>query len=338
MDTDLPPAQQAHQSPTSPPLLPVSTHKLPAKARESALSPLAQIFMGREGPYFGTRWLIYLIMAFLALWVFNSLLASFRPYLDRSLWWKMCQEISMMLAVIVPAFLMAPLEGCRFADFGLPAKTACGRNFWVGASCGFGSLTVLLLSLRILGAFSFGGLAQHGTRTLKFALFWAVFFLIAAFFEDFLTRGYSQWVLSRGMHFWPAAAVLSMLFGVLHLRNPGETCVGIAGVIAIGLFFCLTLWRTGTLWWAIGFHMAWDWGESFLYSVPDSGGMVPGHLLNSSLNGPEWLTGGSAGPEASYLLFALLAALWILFSRVYPEVKYGATESSQAPQAFSFPG
>jgi uncharacterized protein len=289
--------------------------------------------MGSDGPYSGARWIIYLAFAFFALSVFDSLLGSLQHYSDRSLWWRMGRELSLMLAAIVPAFLMARLEGCHFGDFGLPAKTAFGRNFWVGALWGLGSLTVFLFLLRILGAFSFGDLAQHGTRILKFAFFWAVFFLIAAFFEDFLLRGYSQWVLSRGMNFWPAAAVLSVLFGVIHLRNPGETYIGIAGVVAIGLFFCLTLWRTGTLWWAIGFHMAWDWGESFLYSVPDSGGMVPGHLLNSSLNGPEWLTGGSVGPEGSYLVFALLAALWILFSRAYPEVKYGASASSPSPQA-----
>ena len=340
MDTDSPPGSPpSHESATLPSPSPFSTQKQSSSSRESAFSPLAQIFVGSDGPYAGTRWLIYLAFlafAFLALSVFDSLLAGLYAHLDRSLWWKMSQELGMMLAAIVPAFLMARLEGCRFGDFGLPAKKAFGRNFWVGALWGFGSLSVLLLFLRIVGAFSFGDLAQHGPHILKLAFFWAVFFLIAAFFEDFLLRGYSQWVLSRGMNFWPAASVLSCLFGVIHLRNPGETYIGIAGVIAIGLFFCLTLWRTGTLWWAIGFHMAWDWGESFLYSVPDSGSMVPGHLLNSSLNGPDWLTGGSVGPEGSYLVFALLAVLWILFSRAYPEVKYGAPEGSPSPQPPNF--
>jgi membrane protease YdiL (CAAX protease family) len=97
--------------------------------------------------------------------------------------------------------------------------------------------------------------------------------------------------------------------------------------VVIGFFFCLTLRRTGTLWWAIGFHMSWDWGESYLYSVPDSGGTAPGHLLNSSFHGPDWLTGGSVGPEGSYLVFVVLVVLWILFARAYPEVKYGTSQS-----------
>jgi len=135
-------------------------------------------------------------------------------------------------------------------------------------------------------------------------------------------RGYSQWILAKAMGFWPAAAVLSIVFGAIHGLNPGEASIGLVAVVAIGFFFCLTLRRTGTLWWAVGFHAAWDWGESFLYSVPDSGNLARGHLLNSSLHGPSWLTGGSVGPEGSYLVFALMGALWLLFSRAHPGVKY----------------
>jgi hypothetical protein len=69
--------------------------------------------------------------------------------------------------------------------------------------------------------------------------------------------------------------------------------------------------------------MSWDWGESYLYSVPNSGTLLPGHLLHASFQGPTWLTGGSVGPEGSYLVFAVLVALWIVFDRVYPQVKYG---------------
>jgi len=179
--------------------------------------------------------------------------------------------------------------------------------------------------LRAAGAFTFGSLNLHGGRIVKFALYYAVFFLLTGFFEEFLLRGYSQWVLTRGMSFWPAAALLSISFGAIHGANPGEAKTGLVAAGMIGFFLCLTLRRTGDLWWAVGFHMAWDWGESYLYSVPDSGAVVTGHLLNSSLHGPTWLAGGSVGPEGSYLVFAVIGALWVLFDRAYPEVKYGAS-------------
>jgi hypothetical protein len=68
----------------------------------------------------------------------------------------------------------------------------------------------------------------------------------------------------------------------------------------------------------VGLHSAFDWGESFLFSVPDSGIVAPGHLLNSSLHGPAWLTGGSVGPEGSVMAFAVVALAAILFAVVYP--------------------
>jgi hypothetical protein len=118
-----------------------------------------------------------------------------------------------------------------------------------------------------------------------------------------------------------------MAFAILHRDNPGETLAGLAGAGLIGLFFCLTLRRTGTLWFAVGFHAAWDWGESYFYSVPDSGTVAPGHLLKTSLHGPGWFTGGSAGPEGSVLLFILMALIWVGFDRAYREVKFGKTAS-----------
>ena len=266
-------------------------------------------------------WLIYLAMAWFIFGLETWLLASVEV---NSHWRRMITEGSWMLAAILPGFVMARIEDRPFGDFGLPRRGAFGRNFWVGTLWGIVSLSVLMLALRVTGAFQFGSVALHGTRAWKFALYYAVFFLLTGFFEEFLLRGYSQWVLTKGMHFWPAAALLSISFGAMHGVNPGEARVGLVAVVAIGFFFCLTLRRTGDLWWAVGFHMSWDWGESYLYSVPDSGTMLPGHLLNSSFHGPEWLTGGSVGPEGSYLVFVVIAALWVLFDRMYPEVKYRA--------------
>jgi uncharacterized protein len=289
-------------------------------------SPLRDFFVGPDGIYAVPRWLIYLALAFFIFQLEGWLLASLRPHLS-DLWWRMMIEGSMMLAAILPGFVMARIEDRPFGDFGLPARRAFGRNFWVGALWGIVSLSVLMLALRATGAFEFGALELHGGRIWKFALYYAVLFLLTAFFEDFLMRGYSQWVLSRGMNFWPAAALLSFAFGYIHGGNPGEAKTGLVAAGLIGFFLCLTLQRTGDLWWAVGFHMAWDWGESYLYSVPDSGAILPGHLINSSLHGPDWLAGGSVGPEGSYLVFVVIVMLWVLFDRAYPEVKYGANHS-----------
>ncbi len=165
---------------------------------------------------------------------------------------------------------------------------------------------------------------------MRFAAFWAVMFLFVGFFEEFLLRGYSQFTLARGIGFWPAAIVLSTAFGLIHLRNGGEQWAGLLAAAFIGFFFCLTLRRTGNLWFAVGFHAAWDWGETFFYSVPDSGTVFPGHLLSSSLHGPSWLSGGSVGPEGSVLCFAVIALVWLAFSRVYPSTGFRSVGADAA--------
>ena len=153
---------------------------------------------------------------------------------------------------------------------------------------------------------------------LKYACAWAVAFVLVGIFEEFLFRGYTQFTLGEVIGFWPSAVVLSALFGAAHLGNPREDWVGALSVMLFGLFACLTLRRTGSLWFAIGLHAAADYAETFIFSVPDSGMLATGHLLNSSFHGPRWLTGGAVGPEASVLEFVVYLAALLLFARMYP--------------------
>jgi membrane protease YdiL (CAAX protease family) len=182
-------------------------------------------------------------------------------------------------------------------------------------------IAAIILLICAFGGFSFGELALRGPELWRYALLWGAVFVCVGLFEEFLFRGYTQFTLATGIGFWPAATALSAGFGALHLANPGEGRIGALGVFAIGMFFCLTLRRTGNLWFSVGAHAAMDWCETFLFSVPDSGIVAPGHLLNSSLHGPAWLTGGSVGPEGSVMAFAVVGFAAILFAIVYPAKK-----------------
>jgi len=239
------------------------------------------------------------------------------------LWSMMLAEFGVFLAAVIPALILARFERRPWNAYGLPPRRAFGKLFWTGSGWGLASITLLLLFMYGLRLFDFGHLALHGGRLPKFALFWALFFLLVGLFEEFLLRGYTQFTLTRAFGFWPAAVFLSCLFGFIHSQNAGEQWPGLLAAAAIGLFFCLTLRRTGNLWFAVGFHMAWDWGETFLYSVPDSGTLFPGHLLKSSFHGPHWLTGGMVGPEGSVLCFLVIGIVWAAFAKIYPDVKYG---------------
>ncbi|MDE3149195.1 MAG: CPBP family intramembrane metalloprotease, partial [Acidobacteriota bacterium] len=136
---------------------------------------------------------------------------------------------------------------------------------------------------------------------------------------------------AQGSGFWQAAWVTSTFFGFLHTSNAGENWTGIAAAGAIGFVFCVSVWVTGSAWWAIGCHAAWDWAETFFYGTANSGLVPKGHFLSTAPAGSAFWSGGTDGPEGSVLVFAvillLLAALIAIYGRRRPvEVAGAATE------------
>jgi uncharacterized protein len=291
-----------------------SDQAYPLKARHSAHA----IFLGPEGLRPGWRIFLYLGMGVVLFLLFSSFQHLIPSRGAGFLWQEMYIQLVLVVSSLSPAVVMAKIEKRRFGDYGLALRQASGKLFWTGLLWGILALSALMLLMRLFGVFSYGNLALHGSRILKFAVFWGMFFFLVGIFEEFTFRGYTQFTLSQAIGFWPAAYVFSFIFGALHLiGNVGETWLGSLCAALIGLFFCFTLRRTGSLWFAVGMHASWDWGESYLYSVPDSGGTTPGHLLNSSFHGSRWLTGGSVGPEGSVLVFVVIAAAWVVFDRMY---------------------
>jgi uncharacterized protein len=274
------------------------------------------LFFGAEGLRSGWG-LAFYVIAFLGLQRAAVDLAWMRDLGASGLWSGLVEEFGSLLAALIPALILSRLERRAWKHYGLPLEGMFGRRFWTGGVWGFAAISVLMLTLFGVHVLSFGHLVLHGARLVRFAGYWTVLFVLVGLFEEFLLRGYLQFTLARETGFWPAALILSCAFGLIHLRNGGEHWPGLLAASFIGLFFCLTLKRTGTLWFAVGFHAAWDWGETFFYSVPDSGMVAPGHLFSSSLRGPEWLSGGSVGPEGSVLCFLIIAGTWVAFEGVY---------------------
>jgi membrane protease YdiL (CAAX protease family) len=291
-----------------------------AGAPEFAVHPsyVRTVFLGSGGLRAGWGFAFYVAMFYPLQFVVSRWVGSLKLGGD-GLWGMMLLELGLVVAATIPAVVLGVVERREWGAYGLPGRGAFGKLFWVGAAWGFGAITLLLALMFGLRVFDLGRLAMHGGRIVKFAVFWAAFFLLVGFFEEFLLRGYSQFTLTRVIGFWPSAIMLSAMFGLIHLQNAGEQWPGLLAAAAIGFFFCLTLRRTGNLWFAVGFHMAWDWGETFFYSVPDSGTLFPGHLLKSSFHGPAWLTGGNVGPEGSLLCFVVIGAVWVGFTRLYPQ-------------------
>jgi uncharacterized protein len=224
--------------------------------------------------------------------------------------------------VILATWIISRVERRPLADYGIPIQQAFGKRFWEGGVWGFAMLSGVLLVLQLQGHFRIDSVALQGRAAFFYAFAWAFTFLAVALSEEFAFRGYWLFSFSRRLRFWPAAFFISLVFGGAHLANHGENTLGIVQTVATGLILCFSVRRTGTLWFAVGFHAAWDWAQTFFYGTPDSGLLGIGRLLNSSVEGPAWLTGGTAGPEGSIIGIFVLFLCALLIHLRFPNVNY----------------
>lgn len=221
------------------------------------------------------------------------------------------QELVQAILVLLATFIMSRIEKRRFGVYGY-AGNAGFMRFLGGVLCGFAAISLLVGALWKSHLLAFDGAPMGGFIAWKYAVAWAVAFIFVGIFEESLLRGYMQYTIGRGIGFWWAAIILSTTFGAIHGNNQGESPVGLFAAAAIGLVFCLSLWYTGSLWWAIGFHAAWDWGETYFYGTSDSGMVASGHLLSEHPTGHLLWTGGATGPEGSLLVVPLIIVIALL--------------------------
>jgi CAAX protease family protein len=281
-----------------------------------------EVFLGPAGLRAGWGLLVFvLINQGLAAVLFLTLQKVMRLP-DRPAWSPpllMAGEAVLLTFALVGTAVMSRIERRPFAAYGVPLRAAFGRLFWEGALWGILSISVVIGMMALAGGYSASGLAIHGGDALLGALAWALAFLAIGLAEEIYFRGYPLAALSRGIGFWPAALLLSLVFGALHyFQKPMETWMDFASVTLIGLFFCLSVRATGSVWFAIGWHFTYNFGSLFIYGGPNTGNQgrpIHGHLLDSSFHGPAWLTGGPMGPEASALVFVLIAAMFFALHR-----------------------
>jgi CAAX protease family protein len=232
------------------------------------------------------------------------------------------KELPQVFLVLTVTFVIGYIKHTSVAVYGLPIQGMFGKEFWLGAGWGFVMLSATIGLMAATHSYKLDSVVLSSLEILTYGLLWVAAFLLVGVAEEVAFRGYLQYTLTTRMGFWPAAIVTCLFFAFAHRNNSGENWMGLANIALIGVFACLTLRRTGSLWFAIGWHMAFDWGESFFYSVPNSGSLLAGHLLNASFSGNSWLTGGTVGPEASVFNVVTTVIGTALFAFVYPEVRY----------------
>lgn len=200
------------------------------------------------------------------------------------------------------------IERRKLTQLGFSLKNALPR-FIQGLAIGVAAMCAEIGLLWLCKGITLGQVVLHGKDVLVFGGQWALAFLLVGVAEELAFRGYLQQTLARGLNFRWSALIMGVLFMAAHTMNGGETPVGLLSVFLAGLVFTLSVWRTGTVWWAIGFHAAWDWTQSFVFGVADSGHPSVGTFMTATPAGPAWLSGGTTGPEGSVLDLFVLAAV-----------------------------
>jgi membrane protease YdiL (CAAX protease family) len=227
------------------------------------------------------------------------------------------QLVILVAAVLANAVLMrTDQEG---APPMLPLSALGGVRFLKGLFWGVAGVAVLLGIIALMGAYRITGLAHSGPALAKYAALWAGAAAINGLAENLAVLGYPLLRAAKTVGFVPAIFLVSTLFAAAHLGNPGETPTGLASVLLTALLFAASVWRSGDLWLSVGIHAGLVFAEDFLFAVPDSGEVYTGHLISSQFSGPDWLTGGAAGPEGSILSFPLLVAGLALLWFAYPK-------------------
>ena len=302
-------------------------------------STLHKIFIGKDGLRAGWSLLIFVALFAVIIYCANRIGHKLHPpspkeadpAADMAPLRGFISELVPLLVTLLVTWIMSKIERRPNSVYGL-GDNRMFSHFFAGLAWGITCLTLLILTLWKAGLLVFNGRLLLGSNIFKYAAIWLAGFFLVGMLEEYLTRGYLQYTLTRGLAgfyqwafktrhsaalgFWTAAVIFSILFFLGHTRNPGESPIGLLSVFLAGMVFCFSLWRTGSLWWAIGLHTSWDWGQSFLYGVADSGLTIQHHLLATHPAGKPILSGGTTGPEGSIFIVGILAliALIILFT------------------------
>lgn len=237
-------------------------------------------------------------------------------------------------------------ERLAISSFGFTSRHP-GRNLLGGTLAGLALLSALILLLHQQDLLVFRGQVLFGTAAeWRLGLRWSVLCGAAAFAEEAVLHGYLQYSLTRAFAsvlsrrasgnplataFWASALMLSIGFAVLQQWIVGGSHLVLLNAVLFSLLMAFSLWRTGAIWWAIGFHAAWDWAQSFLWGVPNAGTVAHNTWFLTDTAGSALRSGGAVGPNGSaYTAGALAAGVAILQmlhrSRVYPDLQASSSK------------
>ena len=274
------------------------------------------VFIGQNGLRHGWRFVIFAAAIILVFQFLEEPALGFlarKLHLDNALSATnlIVSDLVDLIIVLIITGVAARLERRRIDSYGLPLNQAFTGLFWNGAL--LGSLTIVFVGLAMLvtGGMRLQGVALRGAEMITATVLWLIAMLLVSLTEEYVFRGYALQSLWCGAGFWPAALITTALFAGAHLSKPHENAIDIGMIFVLGVILCLSVQVTGSLWWAVGWHAAFDFGQFFIIGTRNGGQVPVGRLFDATFPGPAWITGGELGTEASYFMIPAAAVTFI---------------------------
>lgn len=281
----------------------------------------------------GWRFLVFIILWFLVFSVLGAVIyvarsfvsaeqrAAIRALLGSNFGFIAQSLLLLLVATVVGCWCLRVLEGLPSRALGWAIHRGWTRDLLLGAIVGGASLLLAAGLIALTGgyriAFDTSASLSNIFRTLVVS---TIIFALGAAAEEALFRGYGLQTLLRSNNLWLAALPSSLFFAVVHLDNPnvvpGWTFVNTA---LAGVWLAIAYSRTGSLWFPLGVHWAWNWTMASVLGIPVSGitSIAPHPLLRTTETGADWLTGGGYGIEGGAIctLALILSSVFILRTR-----------------------
>lgn len=256
--------------------------------------------------------IILTFLIFAILYSFGTMLLSMLGEINPSV----SRIFSTVSMIIAPFITYAMFEKKNKWSMGLQQSDAV-KSMVQGLAVG-----MLLISLSFLAIWILNGLhintIQYDSETLRGVVISFGLFILVAFSEEILFRGYVQGLLRN--HYGANVAIIhsSILFALLHMMNPGilSTPFTLINIFLIGIFFAVTREMTGGIWLPIGFHLTWNFFQGNIFGFAVSG-TDSKTIISITSQGNSFISGGEFGAEGSILatMIILIACIIVIRKR-----------------------
>ena len=196
-----------------------------------------------------------------------------------------------------------------FVSVGLAVNKNSFKELGQGTVLGFGMMSLIFVAEYSTGMVYIEFFDVTGTAFLQTCAFSVFTYTVVGYGEELLFRGYILQAFAEGTNKIIAMLTISILFGFAHASNPNVTPFSIANIVLAGIWLTVAYYKTNALWLPIGLHFSWNFTQGFIFSYPVSGTTSLHEQIGTAIqSGPDWITGGTFGPEGGALATIIIAA------------------------------